>query len=102
MLGFLGLGIVAWTAIGIIVSAGTAAYQLYANSEARDEAKKFAKKELALKEKALDQSFAATRTFGEIQAQQQAAAASDNGQLIQWGVVGVMIVAVLFVLAGKK
>jgi formate-dependent nitrite reductase membrane component NrfD len=95
------LAIIAGIVTALATAAG-AAYSIYANEENRDEQRKVVKKELALKEKALDQSFAATRSFGEVQAQQQAAAASNDGQLIQWGIVGVMIVAILFVLAGKK
>jgi hypothetical protein len=92
-----------WGAIiAAIATLATGVLGYVAQTKSIDAQRRATKKALALEEKRLDQSFAATRTFGEVQAQQQAAAASDNGQLIQWGVVGVMIIAVLFVLAGKK
>lgn len=84
----------------VLTTVAGLAYSIVTSEAARDQQRKAVKKDLALKEKALNQSFAATGSFGETTTPQPDP--DDTGNRLQIGVIGAMVIAVMFVLTGKK
>lgn len=88
--------------IGALATAAGAAYSIYSSEAARDEQKKNTKKVLALEEEKLD--IAAKATIGEAQSAVTVAAieADQNDKMLQYGVIALVIVAVIVILFGWK